>query len=116
MKYLFLLPLALGLSVLANAQTAKYDTNASLPFSPSPNADKLQVTLSNDSLFIVYKNQEIPSASIRLLDSLMRNIPIKERLNVEFDTLNSSDETVRSINTILNRCQCPTIRRRVNKQ
>ena len=67
---------------------------------------KLKVTLSNDSLFIVYNNLKIPGASIQVLDSLLKKVPDPKQLAVEFEGINAEPEKQRSVNEILKQCKC----------
>lgn len=104
MKYLVLFCAGLCLSALAHAQTPRFDHNNKTSNLNPP--DKLKVTLSKDSLFIIYKNQEIPAASIQVLDSLLKKVPIGEKLTVEFESINAEPEKNRSINEVLKQCHC----------
>lgn len=111
MKHLFLLCAGLFLSVFVHAQAAKYDNNNSVKTQgPVANPDKLIVNLTDENLFIVYKNQEIPAANIRALDSLLKKVPIREHLSVEFKSLNARLEKMRSIDTVLRQCHCQITR------
>jgi hypothetical protein len=104
MKYLILFCAGFFLTVFAYAQTPRFDhTNKTSNLTPP---DKLKVTLSKDSMFIVYKNQEIPVASIQVLDSLLKKAPIGEKLTVEFESINAEPEKNRSINAVLKQCRC----------
>jgi hypothetical protein len=125
MKHLLSLFAVICISVLARAQDVKVK-DAQLPKYDNTNAikhsgaipDKLKVSLSESKLFIVYKNQEIPAASIQVLDSLIKKIPGKDQLVVEFENINAEAETIRSIDTILKQCRCSVSKRseKVNKQ
>src|SRR5688572_22447289 len=117
MKHLLLFCAGLCFSVFAHTQTARYD-HSNVKAAGVPNPDKLKVTLSIDKLLIVYKNQEIPAASIQVLDSLLKKIPIRENLSIEFESTDAAPEKIRAVNEVLKQCQCPTIKksRRFNKQ
>jgi hypothetical protein len=104
MKFLILFCAGLLLTVFAHAQTPRFDYNNNTSNLTPP--DKLKVTLSKDSMFIIYKNQEIPAASIQALDSLLKKVPIGEKLTVEFVSINAEQEKNRSINTVLKQCRC----------
>jgi hypothetical protein len=104
MKLVILACACLCLPVIAQAQTSKFDhtNNISTPNPPV----KLKVTLSNDSLFIVYNNQEIPGASIQLLDSLLKKVPNLKQLAVEFEGINAEPEKKKSVDAVLKQCKC----------
>ena len=104
MKFLILFCAGLLLTVFAHAQTPRFDYNNNTSNLTPP--DKLKVTLSKDSMFIVYKNQEIPAPSIQALDSLLKKIPVGEHLTVEFESINAEPENNRSINAVLKQCRC----------
>ena len=110
MKYLLLFCAALCLSVFAKAQRPKYDHNSSVK---AP--DKLKVSLSNDKLTIVYKNQEIPGATLQVLDSLIKKVPGKEQLMVEFENFNGEPEKNKNIDAILKKCQCHVAKHSIRK-
>ena len=104
MKYLILFCAGIFITVFAHAQTPRFDyTNKTSNLTPP---DKLKVTLSKDSMFIVYKNQEIPAASMQVLDSLLKKIPVGEHLTVEFESINAEPEKKRSVNAVLKQCGC----------
>jgi hypothetical protein len=113
MKFLLSFCAVICISVFAHAQTAKYDSINTVKSNRIP--DKLKVSLSNDKLFIVYKNQEIPAASILVLDSLVKKVPGKDQLVVEFENINAEAGTVKSIDVILKKCQCNVSKRSVKK-
>jgi hypothetical protein len=121
MKQLLSLCTVICISVFANAQTVKpaqaprYDNTTTIKTS-GPIPDKLKVSLSENKLFIVYKNQEIPAASIQVLDSLIKKIPGKDQLVVEFENINAEAEKVKSIDVVLKQCQCSVSRRSVKMQ
>jgi hypothetical protein len=96
MKFTLLLCAGLCFVAFAHAQTVK---NIISP-------DTLKVTLSKDRLFIIYKNQEIPAANNRGLDSLLKKIPVREHLTVEFESRDAEPEIIRSIDSVLKRCYC----------
>ena len=113
MKYLILFCAGIFITVFAHAQTPRFDyTNKTSNLTPP---DKLKVTLSKDSMFIVYKNQEIPAPSIQVLDSLLKKIPVGEHLTVEFESINAEAEKKRSISTVLKQCHCRIMGHSINK-
>lgn len=123
MKHLLSLCAVICISVFAHAQatkvnkaeTPRYDNTANLKTSGMV-PDKLKVSLSENKLFIVYKNQEIPSASVQVLDSLIKKIPGKDQLVVEFESINAEAEKVKTIDAVLKQCQCSVARRSVKMQ
>jgi hypothetical protein len=125
MKHLLALCAVICMSVFARAQTTKvnvaptpkYDNNNAIKH-PGTVPDKLKVSLTEDKMFIVYKNQEIPSASIRVLDSLIKKVPGKDQLVVEFENTNAEAETVKSVDAVLKQCQCSVSKKSIrwNKQ
>jgi hypothetical protein len=113
MKFLILFCAGLLLTVFAHAQTPRFNYNNNTSNLTPP--DKLKVTLSKDSMFIIYKNQEIPAASIQALDSLLKKVPIGEKLTVEFESINAEPEKKRSVNEVLKQCHCRIIGHSVTK-
>src|SRR5688500_14044866 len=84
MKHLLLFCAVISSSVFVHGQTPKNDntSNQSVNFEPPV---KLKVSLSVDKLLIVYNNQEIPGATVQVLDSLMKKVPDFKNVKVEFE-------------------------------
>jgi uncharacterized protein (UPF0276 family) len=104
MEYAFLFFAGICISVITYAQDKRFD---SLP-------DKLKVTLSKNDISVYYKNQPVSIRSVQALDSLMKNIPCKEHLNIEFASVNADAEKIKSINAVLKQCNCPITRIKIN--
>lgn len=105
MKQLLLFCAVLCFSAFVHAQTPKYDNtnNKSVNFEPPV---KLKVSLSNDKLLIVYNNQEIPGATVQVLDSLMKKVPDFKNVKVEFEGINADPEKKKAVDAVLKQCQC----------
>lgn len=102
MKQLLIFCVALCLSILVHGQTTKVNPNSSIIDPPV----KLKVSLSKDKLAIVYNNQEIPDATVQVLDSLMKKVPDLKNLKVEFEGVNADPEKKKSVQSVLKQCQC----------
>lgn len=110
MKYALLFCVSLCFSVFSYAQNEKYDNNANVKTAPvqrfDNNGNKLKVTLVKDSLFVTDKDQLVPIADLKALDSLMKKLPNPESLLIEFESTNAKPETIRAIESVLNQCKC----------
>ena len=108
MKQLLLSCASLCLSLLVHAQTPKYDNNKTVSLDPPV---RLKVSLQNDKLLIVYNNQEIPGATVHVLDSLMKKVPDFNNLKVDFEGMNADPEKKKSVDAVLKQCQCQITRK-----
>lgn len=97
MKHFILFCASLCLSVFAYTQTVKLNSDSSI---------KVKVNLSKDNLSIVYNNQDIPAASIRVLDSLIKKEPDPKKLTIEFESMNGEPEKIRTIDSVLKQYPC----------
>lgn len=105
MKQVLLLCSVLSLSVFVHAQTPKYDVNDNKSVNLEPPV-KLKVSLSEHKLLIVYNNQEIPGATVQVLDSLMKKVPDFKKINVEFEGINADPEKKKAVDAVLKQCRC----------
>jgi hypothetical protein len=105
MKQLLLFCGVLCFSAFVHGQTPKYDhnDNKSVNFEPPV---KLKVSLTNDKLLIVYNNQEIPGATVQVLDSLMKKVPDFKNVKVEFEGINADMEKKKAVDAVLKQCKC----------
>jgi hypothetical protein len=104
MKQLLLFCAVLCLSAFVHGQTPKFDNNnKSVNLEPPV---KLKVSLTNDKLLIVYNNQEIPDATVQVLDSLMKKVPDFKNVKVEFEGINADMEIKKAVDAVLKQCQC----------
>jgi hypothetical protein len=103
MKQLLLFCAVLCFSVFLHGQTPKTDVNKTAIFDPPI---KLKVSLTNDKLLIVYNNQEIPGATVQVLDSLMKKVPDFNKVKVEFEGINADMEKKKAVDAVLKQCKC----------
>jgi hypothetical protein len=104
MKQLLLFCAVLCLSAFVHGQTPKFDNNnKSVTLEPPV---KLKVSLTNDKLLIVYNNQEIPGATVQVLDSLMKKVPDFKNVKVEFEGINADMEIKKAVDAVLKQCKC----------
>jgi hypothetical protein len=68
--------------------------------------DTLKVSLEKETLSVTYKNQVVPVHNLAALDSFMKKVPDAQRLEILFESLNAKAETSRSINAVLQKCNC----------
>jgi hypothetical protein len=122
MKYPLLFCVSLCFSVLSYAQNEKFNNNATIKSAPlqkyDNNGNKLKVILMKDSLFVSDKDQLVPVAGIKALDSLLKKLPNPETLLIEFESTNAQSEKIRSVDEILRQCRCHITRKSIsfNKQ
>jgi hypothetical protein len=102
MKSAFLLLACLGFAVLTYSQI-----NAS-----AAGQNRISITVSNNSLSIVFKNKEIPVPNNQVLDScLQKIIPGLDHPTILLDAPNDMDqEKLRAIGVILEKFHCPVMR------
>jgi hypothetical protein len=108
MKYALLFCAGLCFSVFSYAQNVKVNLNE------NTDGNKLKVTLLKDSLFVTDKDQLVPVANIRALDSLIKKLPDLKNMAIHFETENAEPEKIRAIMAVLNKCQCPVTRHSIS--
>ena len=103
MKQLLLFCTVLCLSAFVHGQTRKYDHNKSISFEQPV---VLKVSLTNDKLLIVYNNQEIPGATVQVLDSLVKKVGDFKNVKVEFEGIDADLEKKKAVDAVLKQCKC----------
>lgn len=106
MKYALVFCAGLCFSVFSYAQNVRADSYNNGDTLGVSNKDTLKLNLVKENLSVIYKNQPVPVHNIATLDSFMKKIPALQHLEIVFETENAKPETSRSINAVLNKCDC----------
>jgi hypothetical protein len=84
----------------------------------APKQDTLKISLSNDSMSVIYKNKPLSISNMHELDSCLKKIVQgPDHPTIQVESLSDTDqEKVRALLTVLNQCHCPVLMMRMDSR
>ncbi len=108
MKYALLFLAGICYAALTYAQTSP----------PAPRLNELRVSLSNDSMSVIYNNKPLFISTLHELDSCLKKIcQGSDHPTIGVESPGGTDqEKIRALVAILNQCHCPILMKSYNRR